>query len=1182
MQIKRESLAFVLIASIIITCSAVGAVQVFSTTVPICFIQNDGQTDDQVLYFADAAGYTLYLTAGGEVISTADPVSVVEITYPGINAAMMVSGENELPGKANFFIGNDEDQWVTNVPMYSSVRYDGLYEGISLVYHGGVSTLKKEFIVEPGADPSGIRMQYVGQEGLALDENGALLVTTAAGTFIESPPVCYQVVGGAEVAVPCKFVLGEDGVVTFSVGAYDTTLPLVIDPQYDFSTYLGGAQDDRGAGVGMDDSGNVYVAGSTQSTQFPLANSPPYQQKLNGSWDVFVSKFSPDGSQLLYSTYIGGNRTDLAGGMAVRNDTGEVFITGSTDSLNYPSLPPYSVYLKDGFTDAFVTSVDATGSALRWSTYYGGNKSDEGTAIALDYNGNPVIVGFTASDVFTSFSMANTFSGATDGFVAKFDYANGNNLWGRYLGGSSFDYAYGVAIEYVSWDVWLTGSTKSLNFPTTPAIPPYPFRNSNSGATDAFVTKVDWTGSPIEYSTYLGGASNDFGTAIALDPDNYPYITGYTESPVSPISLFPIKPYFEAYQTSFGGGQWDAFVTKMERNLSAINYSTYLGGSDEDKGYGIAVDNWGTAFVTGWTMSEDFPTQYPIQPDKGLGFRVPDAFVTQVNETGTGLIYSSYLGGTYFDEGKAIAITPDGINISVTGNTESIDFPKVNAYQPYLAGFPAVRFTDAFVTKIVKQVPIVDFIADPISGCSPLTVNFTDLSTSELYPITGWFWEFGDGKNSTEQNPTHVYWRNASTPRRFNVTLTATNQDGKASLTKIRYIRVCPSLIANFTANKTNGCVGTNSTIRFLNWTTGDPDLLFWDFGDGTNATTTTQAGINHKYNNPGLYTVTLTVNNSCCNNTLVRTEYIDIRAPPVANFTADPRIGAVPLDVQFNDTSYGRPQTWFWSFGAGEGNSTVQNPLYTYETKGNFRVKLQVCNFCGCSWNNSTSAYIKAGAPKLSFVAGITKVLPNGTIIVPTNDTTPVYMVLEKAENGLSGYDVIAFWCDSLNGNITGVTFPSWAMNKSHTPLPDYNVQMKAVDIMDQVGIGATNVLLASLDLRGRDNIPTSPSTICFNSSVNELDDNFGDPIYPASVPANIMVVRLLPFPGKVNVPKDPNGDQVYWDVNGNGHIDFNDVTTFFQNMQWIRDNQYVPFFDYNGNGLIDFADLILLFHEV
>jgi PKD repeat protein len=1167
MRIKTESIAFVLVASILLACSAAGAAQVSSTAVPVCFIKNLGQTDEQVIYFADATGYAVYLTADGEVISTAEPATAVRIVYPGSSPAV-VRGGDELQGKANFLIGNDRDTWITDVPLFSSIKYENLYPGVDLVYHGGVGSLKKEFVLQAGADPSDIRMQYSGQDGLALDENGALLITTAAGTLFESAPYCYQVVDGQEIAVPCGFILGEEGNVSFTVGAYDPTLPLIIDPVYYFSTYLGGTQDDRGTGVGMDDIGNVYVVGSTQSTQFPLANAPTYQEHLNGSWDIFASKFSPDGSVLIYSTYIGGNKSDMAGGMVVNNATGEVTFTGSTTSVNYPNigfLDPYG-----GNTDAIITRLNAAGDDISWSRIINGNKTDIGTGIDTDgyLYGDIVVVGYTSSTTSAGW-FSGSLNGATDGFVVEVNNA-GTWLAGRYLGGTNYDYAYGVAVEQVSpWDIWVTGSTKSLNFPTSAGA----FRNTNSGASDVFITRLLWDLS-LGDSTYLGGSSNDVGMGIDLDPNFYPYVTGYTESPISPINLFPVKPNPQAFQTSFGGGQWDAFVTKMERNLSFMNYSTYLGGSDDDQAYGIAVDDNGTAFITGWTMSTNFPTKYPTQATKGEGFRIPDAFITQMNQTGTGLLFSTYLGGTYYDEGDAIAISPDGLNITVTGYTESINFPIMNAYQPYLAGFPAVRFTDAFVTKYLKLVPVIDFVGDPTSGCSPLTVNFTDLSTSDPFPITGWFWEFGDGSNSTEQNPTHIYYRNASTQKRFNVTLTATNQDGSASLTKIHYIRVCPSFPVAFHTNKTIGCVGSNSTIRFFNDTVNDPIQLYWDFGDGTNATTNgtvSPNAINHKYMEPGLYTVSLTAQFGCCNNTTVMTDLIDIRAIPVADFNATPTSGLIPLDVHFFDNSTGRPSNWTWTFGSGQGGSNLQNPEHTYTTKGSYKVKLEACNFCGCD-NVTKNAYIKAGIPNLYFSPD--------TLVVPTNDTTPITLYLQEAENGLSGYNLTVYWLDSVHGNINTVQFPPWAGNKTHTPLPDYIVGITAVDMLNQVNPGATNISLAMFDLEG--NISTFMSTIDFNVSVNELDDDFGNPIYTNNIPATITVVRLLPFPNKNKPPTDPFDDQIYWDVNGNGRIDFNDVTTYFQNMQWIRDNQYIPFFDYNGNGNIDFADLILLFNKV
>jgi len=1175
MRIERESLAFVLIASIILVCSTAGAAQVFSTSVPISFIQNNGQTDEQVLYFADAAGYTLYLTGQGEVISTAEPVSVITVSYTGSNPSLTVVPEDELAGKANFLLGNDEEKWVTGVPMYASVRYDGLYDGVSLVYHGGPGILKREFMVAPGADPSVIVMKYDGQEGLSVDESGALLVTTAAGIFFETPPVCYQMSDGRQVDIPCSYVIDEDGVVTFAVGAFDMTLPLIIDPEYDFSTYLGGTQDDKGAGIGMDDWGNVYVVGSTQSTQFPLSNGAIYQEHLNGSWDIFVTKFGPDQPDgPIYSTYIGGKSEDLAGGMVVNNFTGQVTFTGSTKSTDYPnSYPTLQSY--GGNTDAIVTRLNDIGNAIIWSRLINGNKTDVGTAVTLDdysYN-DAVVAGYTSSDNLTAIGWVNTgppLSGATDGFVLVIT-SGGILSRGRYLGGTNYDYAYGVAVDPShGYDTWITGATKSLNFPTMTA-----FRNDNRGKIDAFITRLNWGDLSLGASTYLGGSGDDAGTAIDIDFYGYPYITGYTESPVSPISLFPIKPYYQAFQTSFGGGQWDAFITKMERNLTVINYSTYLGGLYDEKAYGIAVDNMSTAYVTGYTNSENFPLKCEIQPAKGLGYLVPDAFITQINQTGKGLLFSTYLGGTYYDEGKAIAITDDGLNITVTGYTESINFPIEKAYQPSLAGFPAVRFTDAFVTKIVKIPPVANITATPLKACSPALIQFEDNSTNNP---NAWLWEFGDNTdNSTEQNPTHTYYNNGSVAQDFTVNLTAWNCDGWN--TTSRNVTICPNLWYNFTSDNAGdpqprGCVGANDTFTFTGVPISGSPVIDWWFDFGDNTTVPHMVNV-HQFTNTSNYTVTFWVQSECCNNS--STMVVDMRAKPVADFNATPISGLVPLDVNFFDNSSGRPSTWFWRFGSGEGTSTDQNPEHTYNTKGAYTVRLEACNFCGCDWENKT-AYIKAGVPNLSF-------MPDD-LIVPTNDTTPIELYLQVAESGLSGYDLKVQWGDSVHGNITSVKFPTWAYNQTVTgSLPAYMAEIKAVDLFNAITPGATNILLGTFNLTGRDFIPTYPSTIWFNVSlVNELDDNFGNPIYTNNLPATITVVRLLPFPGPniAGPPTDPDGDQKYWDVNGNGWIDFADVVKYFQNMQWIRDNQYKPFFDYNGNGLIDFADLIMLFNKV
>lgn len=1171
MQIKMQSLVILLFMSIVLAGTAASAAEMSSTAIPLCFIQNNGQTDEQALFFADAPGYTLYLTGNGQVLSTADAGAAVSITYPGAGIAV-VNGEDVLEGKANFFIGNVEEEWVTDVPMYSTVRYDGLYDGVTLVYHGGKGVLKREFIVAPGEDPFVIVMKYSGQDGLSLDASGAILIETAAGTLFETAPICYQVVDGQQVTIPCGYVISDD-LVTFSIGLYDKELPLVIDPVLDFSTYLGGNNDDLGEGIALDDLGNMYIVGSTKSTNLPLPNAPIYQEDLNGTWDIFVAKMNPDGSQLMYSTYVGGNSTDLAGGIAVNNFTGEVIFTGHTASADYPDTIGT---IKEGDTDAVVTRLNAGGSALLWSRYFAGNKTDQGVAIALDPPGNPVVVGFTNSDAFPGIVFLNGYNGGYDAFIAKFDVNTGLYQWCRYFGFTGNDYGYGVAVEDGSWDVFVTGSTKSLALEGAAGH----FRQNNAGKTDAFITEIFWDGTSVLGSTFLGGTEDDVGTAIAIDPSGV-YITGYTESPVNPINLFPITP--GTYQPTYGGGVNDAFITKMLLNLTALNYSTYLGGNFEDRGYAIAVDNNSNAYVTGFTISSNFPTNHPLQPHRdGL---VSDAYLTILNSTGKGLLFSTYLGGTYYDQAKGIAITDDGLNITLTGFTESLNFPLANPYQNYLAGFPPVRYNDAFITKITRIPPVANFTSDKTTGCSPALICFNDTSTNNP---TAWYWDFGDGTNSTEQNPCHIYYNNAShIAQNFTVNLTAWNVDGFDSENKTNYTKICPNLFWNLTANQTQGCLinvtdMNNATIMFngVNVTGGPINSSSWyfDFGDNSVIVPTTYI---HTFTDVGLYNITLNVTNECCSNNTTIFGMVDIRTKPDADFFAIPTSGLAPLSVDFFDNSTGRPSNWTWTFGAGEGGSTLQDPNHLYNTKGRYRVNLTACNFCGCNMETKAQ-FIRVGDPNLTFMAGTTMVLPNGTIIVPTNDTTPLKLYLQVAENGLSGYNLFIRYGDIISGDIDSVQFPSWAFNQTIVgPLPAPNTTIIAVDMLNQVNPGATNVMLASINLTG-----LVPGNIWFNVTSNALDDDFGNPIGTNSIPAELKIALLQPFPGKVNPPTDPFGDQKYWDVNGNGLIDFNDVVLYFQNTQvtpWVQSgNEYLPFFDYNGNGLIDFNDLILLFQKV
>jgi len=1165
-----------LILSMIFGITAAGAVDVLSGYSQVLFIENKGQVAESVRFIVNSPTLQIYFTDEGEIFYTqaSGEVSAVSVYYQGANPGVTISSGDLLSGRANYLLGDDSNAWVSNVPMYSSITYDDIYPGIDLRYTGGDGLLEREFIVSPGAVPDTIIMQYSGMKNIALDDfSGSLIISTSTGDLIETAPVCYQVIKGGRIDVPCKYVVDDAGKVSFAVGAYEKNSPLIIDPVVDFSTYYGGNFDDVGNGIDLDDQGDVYITGATISTNIPLPNAPVFQEHLNGTWDAFVAKFSSDGT-LVYATYIGGNSTDKAAGIAVIRNTslasgGRATITGYTDSLDYPNIAADQP-LKSNFSDVFITRLNADGDNLIWSTFLGGNETDQATGIALTTGGAPVIVGFTGSADFpvsggATWPNGDSYSGGFDAFMARYNNA-GIRQESHFLGGNGTDYAYGVALDAAN-RIYITGSTRPMLpnlFPTVPGS----YRVTPQGRTDAFITKMNAAGNSLIYSTYLGGTKDDVGLAIDVDLNNYTYIAGWTESAVQPIENFPIS--INAFQKIFGGGSADAFVSKLEPAGDKINYSTYLGGNFQDQANGIAVDNRSEAHVVGFTVSDNFPvTANAFQPVKdGL---VSDCFLTEFNATGKTLIFSTYWGGTYYDVANDIAISPDGLNITFTGFTESLNFPINRSFQSYLAGFPPVRRQDVFVTKIMKIPPVANFTGTPQTGCSPLTVNFTDTSTNSP---TSWLWDFGNGNTSPEQNPQAIFINpDPVNPVNFTINLTACNEDGCGFISKYNYTKVCPHLFWDFIANQSRGCVGTNATIQFNGVPAAPINTSTWyfDFGDGTIGV----PGVTfiHTYTAPAAYNVSLWVENECCNNTTLKLEFVDIRQTPVADFFANVTRGLSPLNVHFTDNSSGRPETWQWNFGAGQGpNSTLQNPDHTYLSKGRFTVNLTVCNFCGCD-GDSQVRLIRVGDPNLTYLPA--------SLVVPTNDTTPIDLYLERADNGLSGFDLNIFWDDTIHGNITSVKFPSWVDSPEVIgTLPGSIAQIRGYDNNEQVPIPATNLILATINLTGL--TPTGPGGIKFNVTANELDDIDGFPIYVNELPADITVVRLLPFPGKVNASRDPDGDQVYWDVNGNGRIDFNDVTTYYQNMQWIRINQYIPFFDYNKNGLIDFADLILLFQHV
>ncbi len=648
------------------------------------FEANRGQTDPRVKFLARAPGHAVFLTPTEAVLVLTQPAPpkaddrrmqrrgrgegepatqrVLRMSFLGTSTEPLVAGGVELPGKANYFIGKDPAKWRTHVPTYAQVRYQDLYPGIDLLWYSNPRELEYDFIVAPGADPTTIGLGIQGADGLEIDRQGDLVLSVDHGALRLRKPFIYQEGAGGLQEVSGGYVLKDPHHVGFQFGAYDRSRPLVIDPGLSYSTYLGGTDGNRGIGIAVDASGNAYVTGNTISTDFPTT-SGAFDTSYNTDRDAFVTKLSPDGSALLYSTFLGGGDQDLGAGIAV-DAAGNAYVTGRTLG-DFPTTVGAFQPNSNDDQDAFVTKLNSTGSALLYSTYLSGDHRDRGTGIAVDSSGNAYVSGETQSPDFptTSGAFDTTQNGNRDwdAFVTKLNPAGSALLYSTYLGGTYDDRGTGIVVD-PSGNAYVTGLTGSTDFPTTAGA----FDTSCNA--DAFVTKLNPAGSALLYSTCLGGSYPDpneeacpvaRGTRIAVDAAGNAYVTG------------------------------DASVAKLNPAGSALLYSTHLGGT----GSGIAVDASGNAYVTGTTSSTDFPTTSGAFDTSYNGDY--DAFVTKLNPAGSALLYWTYLGGTSCDEGLGIAVDASG-NAYVTGHTSSLDFPSTPvAFDTTFNGS-----IDAFVTKL--------------------------------------------------------------------------------------------------------------------------------------------------------------------------------------------------------------------------------------------------------------------------------------------------------------------------------------------------------------------------------------------------------------------------------------------------------------------------------------------------
>ena len=710
---------------------------------PLRFELNQGQTDQSVKFLSRGKGYTLFLTSNEATLAlqgqstTAKNVEpgVLRMKFVGSRRNADVSGVELLQGKVNYLIGKNRKQWHSDVPTYREVRYRELWQGIDMVWHGRQHELEYDFVVQPGADPSRIRLSFEGAANLRIDEQGNLLAATTAGEVVQRAPVIYQDVDGERRVIEGRYVLRGKEEIGFALGDYDQTKPLVIDPILVYSTFVGGDEFDEALGVAADNLGQVYVVGTTSSDKtFPIRTAV---QAENSGLVAFITKLNATGSDILYSTFLGDDSgfcygsddAQICGTQAQAvavGVNGEAVVTGAiVNEFNDSKFPvTENAFQRRGIpcvgacgthdvriVDAFVTVLTPDGSDLIYSTFFGGaaiatgpstgRALDAGKSVAVDSSGRVYIAGHTASNdlpIKNGFQRFNqSFGDGTDAFIAVFDptQERGNNtlLYSSYLGGSRNDIGRGIAVDN-SRNAYVVGSTASedLSVKSPSSLPPLQDR-FQGGSFDGFVAKIDTASdgdASLTYLTYFGGDINDRVESVAVDSAQRAYITGASNS--SP-ERFPLRDAFDSTQTN-----GEAFVAKLNADGTALFYCSFLGGDntntpeDGEEGLGLVIDAGGNAYVTGRTTSgNSFPVGplAPPFPDKLSG----TAFVSKISVTGK-ILYSTTFGGRTAS-GQSIALDPRG-NVYLAGIT-GVDLPTTpGAFQSIFNG----SVSDGFVAKI--------------------------------------------------------------------------------------------------------------------------------------------------------------------------------------------------------------------------------------------------------------------------------------------------------------------------------------------------------------------------------------------------------------------------------------------------------------------------------------------------
>jgi uncharacterized protein (TIGR03437 family) len=732
----------------------------------INFEANAGQVDARFPFVARGGGMSLFFADGGEV--SIDAGAVITAGVIGGNARAIAEAEEPLSGRINYFLGNDPSKWVRDVPTFGRVRYRGVYPGIDLVYYGSQGRLEHDFVVAPGADPRRIRMRLSGVDSMDVDASGDALLHVGTRSITWKKPLLYQSVAGLRRRVEGRYRVEGKSELGFEVGVYDPDRPLIIDPVVIYSTYIGRGGNETASRLAVDNNGNVYMTGVSTENSYPTTPGTSALTPSLSRGNIIVTKLNANATELVYSTIFGGSGIDLGLGIAL-DSQGAVYITGATASEDFPTTAgvvqrtygkPLGEFANTpALGDCFITRLNSAGNAISFSTYLGGTLLDACSSIALDASGNIYVTGGTNSANFpsTEGSFQRSFRGgrgtfpvlkSADAFVAKLNGNASQLLYATFIGGNGEEAGTAIAVD-AEGNAYVTGATNSsFGFPLSSNAAQTRYAGSGGNVTvgvgDAFLIKLDAAGANLVYGTLLGGARDDVAYGLAVDKQGAAYITGSTLSQDFPVTAVARQGNYRGQSVTANWYAGDAFAAKLNPAGTAWEYSTYLGGTADDRGTAIIVADDGSAWVLGHTLSNDFwvtedATQRRYAGDRQTEFYgTGDVFLTHLAPSGGTLLFSTYLGGQGNDWALGLAADARG-NVYIAGGTSSLDFPTTPGVYQRAYGTAQSLFLplgDVFVAKF-GEAPAVGPNVTIAAASNAASYDGSAISPGEIITITG-------------------------------------------------------------------------------------------------------------------------------------------------------------------------------------------------------------------------------------------------------------------------------------------------------------------------------------------------------------------------------------------------------------------------------------------------------------